>query len=107
MAEGDLVELRTQSYNLTDSSGKNVKRKIVTIADNDEIAEKGKYEHCMLKEIFEQPEMLQATLQGRISDKHVLPETFGIKAPAIFAKVKSIHIVACGTSYHAGLIEKY
>jgi glucosamine--fructose-6-phosphate aminotransferase (isomerizing) len=61
----------------------------------------------MLKEIFEQPEMLQATLQGRISDKHVLPEAFGIKAPAIFAKVKSIHIVACGTSYHAGLIAKY
>jgi glucosamine--fructose-6-phosphate aminotransferase (isomerizing) len=107
MKEGDLVELRTQSYNLTDSLGKNVKRKIVTIADNDEIADKGKYEHFMLKEIFEQPEMLQATLQGRISDKHVLPEAFGIKAPAIFAKVKSIHIVACGTSYHAGLIAKY
>jgi glucosamine--fructose-6-phosphate aminotransferase (isomerizing) len=107
MEEGDLAELRTQSYNLTDSCGKNVKRKIVTIADNDDIAEKGNYEHFMLKEIFEQPEMLNATLQGRISNKHILPEAFGTKAPAIFAKVKAVHIVACGTSYHAGLIAKY
>lgn len=107
MEEGDLVELRTCSYNLIDSSGKNVKRKIVTIADNDEIAEKGNYKHFMLKEIFEQPEMLKATLQGRISDKHVLPEAFGIEATAIFAKVKAIHIIACGTSYHSGLIAKY
>tara|TARA_B110000444_G_scaffold28506_1_gene23525 strand:- start:401 stop:2230 length:1830 start_codon:yes stop_codon:yes gene_type:complete len=107
MEEGDLVELRTCSYNLIDSSGNNVKRKIVIIADKDEIAEKGNYKHFMLKEIFEQPEMLKATLQGRISNKHVLPEAFGIEAPAIFAKVKAIHIVACGTSYHAGLIAKY
>ena len=107
MEEGDVVELRDTSYSLTSASGRIIKREIVTISDADEIANKGSYEHYMLKEIFEQPEMLKATLQGRISDKRVLPEAFGIEAPAIFSKVESLHIVACGTSYHAGLIAKY
>jgi len=107
MEEGDLVELQDSSYSLIDLSGKAVEREIVIISAVDEIADKGNYKHFMLKEIFEQPEMLRATLEGRISDKHVLPEAFGTKAPFIFSKVKSVHIVACGTSYHAGLIAKY
>ena len=107
MEEGDLVELRDSSYSLINASGNIINREIVTISAADEIADKGSYEHYMLKEIFEQPERLKATLQGRISDKCVLPEAFGIEAPTIFSKVESVHIVACGTSYHAGLIAKH
>tara|TARA_B110000503_G_scaffold73902_1_gene114141 strand:- start:326 stop:2155 length:1830 start_codon:yes stop_codon:yes gene_type:complete len=107
LEEGDLVELRDSSYRLIDVLGETVEREIATISSADEIADKGNYEHYMLKEIFEQPEALKATLQGRVSEKYVLPEAFGIKAPAIFSKTESVHIVACGTSYHAGLIAKY
>ncbi len=107
MEEGDLVELQDSSYSLLDSFGNAVEREIVIISTADEIAEKGNYKHFMHKEICEQPEMLRATLQGRISDKQVLLEAFGTKAPSIFSKVESVHIVACGTSYHAGLIAKY
>jgi glutamine---fructose-6-phosphate transaminase (isomerizing) len=107
LEEGDLVELRDASYRLIDVLGETVEREIATISSADEIADKGNYEHYMLKEIFEQPEALKATLQGRVSEKYVLPEAFGIKAPAIFSKTESVHIVACGTSYHAGLIAKY
>ncbi|MEJ6611901.1 MAG: glutamine--fructose-6-phosphate transaminase (isomerizing) [Porticoccus sp.] len=107
LEEGDLVELRDSSYHLIDILGETAERETVTISSADEIADKGEYDHYMLKEIFEQPKVLKATLQGRISEKHVLPEAFGTAAPAIFSKTESVHIVACGTSYHAGLIAKY
>jgi glutamine---fructose-6-phosphate transaminase (isomerizing) len=107
LEEGDLVELCNGSYQIVDSSGASVKREVVTLSGGDDAADKGNYRHYMLKEIFEQPEALQNTTQGRISDKHVLPEAFGADAREIFAKVKSVHIVACGTSYHAGLVARY
>lgn len=107
LEEGDLVELNNGAYQIVDSTGVDVKREVVTLSGGDEAADKGNYRHYMLKEIFEQPEVLKNTLQGRISDKHVLPEAFGAKAREIFAKVKAVHIVACGTSYHAGLVARY
>ncbi|MBL4567325.1 MAG: glutamine--fructose-6-phosphate transaminase (isomerizing) [Porticoccus sp.] len=107
LEEGDLVELCNGSYQIVDSMGTAVEREVVTLSGGDDAADKGNYRHYMLKEIFEQPEALQNTIQGRISDKHVLPEAFGTKAREIFAKVKSVHIVACGTSYHAGLVARY
>ena len=107
LEEGDLVELCNGSYQIVDSMGAAVEREVVTLSGGDDAADKGNYRHYMLKEIFEQPEALQNTIQGRISDKHVLPEAFGTKAREIFAKVKSVHIVACGTSYHAGLVARY
>ncbi|PCJ92478.1 MAG: glutamine--fructose-6-phosphate transaminase (isomerizing) [Porticoccaceae bacterium] len=107
LEEGDLVELCNGSYQIVDSMGAAVEREVVTLSGGDDAADKGNYRHYMLKEIFEQPEALQNTIQGRISDKHVLPEAFGTKAREVFAKVKSVHIVACGTSYHAGLVARY
>lgn len=68
---------------------------------------KGEYRHYMLKEIFEQPQVLAETLQGRLSENGVFAECFGESAPAIFEQTKHIHIVACGTSYHAGMIARY
>lgn len=107
LEEGDLVELCKGSYQIVDSVGTKVEREVVTLSGGDDVADKGHYRHYMLKEIFEQPEVLKDTLQGRISDKHVLPEAFGAAARDIFEKVKSVHIVACGTSYHAGLVARY
>ncbi len=107
LEEGDLVELQNGQYQIVDSAGANVEREVITLSGGDDAADKGHYRHYMLKEIFEQPEVLKNTLQGRISSKSVLPEAFGSKARAIFSKVNAVHIVACGTSYHAGLVARY
>jgi glucosamine--fructose-6-phosphate aminotransferase (isomerizing) len=107
LEEGDLVELENGQYQIVDSTGKSVEREVITLSGGDDAADKGNYRHYMLKEIFEQPEVLKDTLQGRISSKSVLPEAFGSEARAIFSKVRAVHIVACGTSYHAGLVARY
>ena len=107
LEEGDLVELQNGQYQIVDSTGKSVEREVITLSGSDDAADKGNYRHYMLKEIFEQPEVLKDTLQGRISSKSVLPEAFGSEARAIFNKVSAVHIVACGTSYHAGLVARY
>lgn len=107
LEEGDLVTLRNGIYEITDLAGSVVKREVVTLSGGDDVADKGNYRHYMLKEIFEQPDVLKNTLQGRISREHVLAEAFGAKASDVFSQVKAVHIVACGTSYHAGLVARY
>ena len=73
-------------------------------ADN---ADKGPYRHYMLKEIFEQPSALADTLDGRVVNRRVLPESLGPRAAELLPKVEQVHIVACGTSYHAGVVGSY
>ncbi|QNI04607.1 glutamine--fructose-6-phosphate transaminase (isomerizing) [Halomonas sp. SH5A2] len=108
LEEGDLVELREQgAIRIVDRDGKAVERPIQTFEHGDGAASKGNYRHFMLKEIFEQPDVIRAALEGRLSDDHVLVESFGPDAPAIFQSTKQIHIIACGTSYHAGLVARY
>ncbi len=75
--------------------------------DQAESADKGSYRHFMLKEIHEQPQAVQRTLEDRLAPDHVLPQAFGPEASALFARVKNIQIVACGTSYHAGMVARY
>src|SRR5690606_21208716 len=79
----------------------------VQYLDQAESAEKGSYRHFMLKEIYEQPQAVQRTLADRLAADHVLPAAFGPDASALFAQVKNIQIVACGTSYHAGMVARY
>ncbi|MDP1930512.1 MAG: glutamine--fructose-6-phosphate transaminase (isomerizing) [Gammaproteobacteria bacterium] len=107
LEEGDIAELTLTSIRIWDVNDKLIKREVTHITS--EIAEvsKGEYGHFMLKEIHEQAHVIRNTLNGRISDTHVLEEAFGVKAKAIFDKVKQVQIVACGTSYHAGMITKY
>ena len=107
LEEGDLVELTQTGYKIFDAAGNEANRAISKLAEADDVADKGFYRHYMMKEIFEQPKVIQNTLQGRISERRVLPEAFGAEANAIFPRVKQVHIVACGTSYHAGLVAKY
>ncbi|MGV6807603.1 MAG: glutamine--fructose-6-phosphate transaminase (isomerizing) [bacterium] len=107
LEEGDLVELSGEKFAVFDALGQPAERTVETITHLDDAGSKGHYRHFMLKEIHEQPDVINATLQGRISDKHVLPEAFGSFAKDIFPKVANVHIVACGTSYHAGLVASY
>ncbi|WP_029920438.1 glutamine--fructose-6-phosphate transaminase (isomerizing) [Nevskia soli] len=107
MEEGDIAEITREAVYIFGADGHKRERKVHDIAQRPEAAEKGQYRHFMLKEIFEQPEALVATLGGRIANHHVLPESLGPRAAELLGRARNIHIVACGTSYHAGLVAKY
>lgn len=107
LEEGDSVRLHIDSVELFDARRNRTEREVHLLDDDSQVVSKGTYRHFMLKEIFEQPDVLSDTLDGRISSMAVLRASFGEKAAAIFSKIKQIHIVACGTSYHAGLVARY
>jgi len=107
LEEGDLAEVSTHSVNIEDAQGKVAHRSITKITEAAESADKGKYRHYMLKEIDEQQQVLRNTLQGRVNQTHVLEEAFGVNASSIFDQVERVQIIACGTSYHAGMIARY
>lgn len=106
LEEGDIAEITLEKVRIW-NDGKLVGREITHIASEIAEVEKGEYGHFMLKEIYEQPTVIRDTLNGRVSDTHILEEAFGVKAKAIFDKVQNVQIVACGTSHHAGMITKY
>ena len=107
LEEGDIAEIRRDSVQIWDVNGQAVERQTVQYSDGAEAAEKGEYRHYMLKEIHEQPVVVQRTLEGRLSENQVLVQAFGPQAAELFAKVRNVQIVACGTSYHAGMVARY
>ena len=107
LEEGDIADIRRESVAIWDVDGNSVEREAVQYRDGAEAADKGEYRHFMLKEIHEQPAVVQRTLEGRLSDKQVLVNAFGPQAAELFAKVRNVQIVACGTSYHAGMVARY
>ena len=107
LQEGDIVEIRRDGYAVFDASGIAVEREERVTDLSADAVERGEYRHYMLKEIHEQPEAVARTLEGRISGERILPNVFGVDAEPLLAKVKQLHIVACGTSYHAGMVAKY
>jgi glucosamine--fructose-6-phosphate aminotransferase (isomerizing) len=107
LAEGDIAEITPDHYRIWDKDGKEQTRGIEQITDVIDSAEKGQFRHYMLKEIFEQPKVVANTLVGRIGARAILEEAFGIDAKVILDKTKAVQIVACGTSYHSGLVAKY
>ena len=107
LEEGDIAEIRRDSVQIWDVDGKAVERESVQYRDGAEAAEKGEFRHFMLKEIHEQPSVVQRTLEGRLSQNQVLVQAFGPQAAELFAKVRNVQIVACGTSYHAGMVARY
>ncbi|WP_347909839.1 glutamine--fructose-6-phosphate transaminase (isomerizing) [Pseudomonas grandcourensis] len=107
LEEGDIAEIRRDSVQIWDVDGKAVEREAVQYRDGAEAADKGEFRHFMLKEIHEQPSVVQRTLEGRLSQNQVLVQAFGPQAAELFAKVRNVQIVACGTSYHAGMVARY
>jgi len=107
MEEGDVAEICRDHVRIVDGNGKAVERNVIQSQVSGSAADKGPYRHYMLKEIFEQPAVIAETLEGRIYKGRLLEESFGHEAKALFDETKGVHIVACGTSYHAGLVARY
>ena len=107
LEEGDIADIRRESVQIWDVNGQSVEREAVQYRDGAEAADKGEFRHFMLKEIHEQPSVVQRTLEGRLSQNQVLVNAFGPQAAELFAKVRNVQIVACGTSYHAGMVARY
>ena len=106
LEEGDVVRLTPTELNVFDANGAKALRPQTRISEPLEAAEKGSFDHFMLKEIFEQPHALGATFGG-VADPIDLDKQFGERAGELFDQVKNVQIVACGTSYHAGLVARY
>ena len=104
LEEGDVVDLGLMSYQLYDRQGKAVTRAVQTAIGGVDVVELGNYRHYMQKEIFEQPRAITDTLHGL---EQISPELFGEEAQEVLASCTSVNILACGTSYHAGLVARY
>jgi len=107
LEEGDIAEIRRDQVKIWDQAGNAVQRETVQYHEGAEAADKGAYRHFMLKEIHEQPTVVQRTLESRLGKDHVMVQAFGPQAAELFAKVRNVQIVACGTSYHAGMVARY
>ena len=107
LEEGDLVEITPDKAILWDENNLEVERPVVVEKALGETINKGEYRHFMLKEIFEQPIKIKELLESQLTESGVQQETFGPMAPQIFEKVEAVQIVACGTSYHAGLVARH
>src|SRR5580698_3235034 len=107
LEEGDVAEVRRRSVRILDAAGKLAVRAVRESDLPADAVERGQYRHFMLKEIHEQPRAIAQTLEERLAGGKLLDAAFGPGAQQIFKQVKSVHIAACGTSYHAGLIAAY
>ncbi|MBP8272428.1 MAG: glutamine--fructose-6-phosphate transaminase (isomerizing), partial [Sphaerotilus sp.] len=105
--EGDVVRLDTTGYQIHDRDDRPVERPVTEADLAADAVQRGTYRHYMQKEIFDQPRAVAETLEGRIGADHVLPNIFGVGADDLLRQVRQVHIVACGTSYHAGLVARY
>ena len=107
LEDGDIADINHRGMVIHDASGNEVQRPLQTSNVTVDATSKGNYAHYMLKEIFEQPRAIADTLEGRIGANQVIEDAFGAAAGEIFDKVAGVHIIACGTSYHAGMIGRY
>ncbi|HNG50912.1 MAG TPA: glutamine--fructose-6-phosphate transaminase (isomerizing) [Plasticicumulans sp.] len=107
LEEGDVADLSRSAFTIYARDGRLVERARATSAQSAGVADKGPYRHYMLKEIHEQPAVVADTLEGRLHGGRVLESCFGHEAGALFDQVRQVHIVACGTSYHAGMVARY
>ncbi len=108
LEEGDVAELTLHAVNVYNVGGEKVERAVKTITgDSFASLERGPYRHYMQKEIFEQPKALSATLEGRLQQDHVVTTMLGKNSEQWLKTIKHVHIVACGTSFHAGLVGRH
>ncbi|WP_137224152.1 MULTISPECIES: glutamine--fructose-6-phosphate transaminase (isomerizing) [Shewanella] len=107
LEEGDVAEITRREVNIFDVNGNAVKREKKESEVVHDAGDKGEYRHYMLKEIYEQPTAIAHTLEGRIAGGKVLDSAFGEKASELLKDIKHVQIIACGTSYHAGMAARY
>ena len=107
LEDGDVAEIKLNKITIFDLDGNLVDRPVISSKIKVGQVDKGNYDHFMQKEIFEQPQAIRDTLESRITNNSVITSSFGYKADEIFKNIKQIQIVACGTSYNAGLVAKY
>ena len=105
--DGDIADLSTEAVDIYDRHGNPVQRPVHETKLAADAVERGEYRHYMQKEIHEQPVAIEKTLDGRIRAGKVLDAAFGPYAEKAFDHIKSVQIVACGTSYHAGMVARY
>jgi len=107
LENGDVADIRGTECLIRDRAGEIVERSVHTSTQSGDSAELGEYRHFMQKEIHEQPRAVADTLEGRLLGDHVLEESFGARAGEIFDATRQVQIIACGTSYHAGLVAQH
>jgi glucosamine--fructose-6-phosphate aminotransferase (isomerizing) len=105
--EGDVADVTRHGVQVYDRDGAAVERTVKFSELSADAVERGEYRHYMLKEIHEQPRALTETLEARIAGDRILPNIFGTDTERLLSQVKFVQIVACGTSYHAGLVARY
>jgi glucosamine--fructose-6-phosphate aminotransferase (isomerizing) len=105
--EGEMAEVSPDAIVIHGTHDGSIASRTVRIDERIDATDKGNHRHYMTKEIFEQPETVAATLQGRLTGKHVLESAFGVGAAAVFAQTQAVQIVACGSSYYTGLVARY
>jgi glucosamine--fructose-6-phosphate aminotransferase (isomerizing) len=106
LEEGDVAELRRDSLAIYDAAGTPVERPVRETELTADAIDRGQYRHYMLKEIHEQPNAIAETLEGRLAGERVLEAAFGPQAAAVFDSIKSVRIIACGTSFHAAMVAR-
>ena len=107
LEDGDVAEITKQSYQVFDGKSSPVKRDVTEIDIAVNTVTKGEYSHFMEKEIYEQPDAVANTINGKLGDEDVLDNIFGLGSSELFRKIKRIQFVACGTSLHAGKVGRF
>ena len=107
LEEGDIADIRTASLIIYNADGEVVNREIKESGLSADATSKGEFRHYMLKEMYEQPSVLVDILEGRVINGKLSDTAFGVGADKILDQVKAVQIIACGTSYHAGLVARY
>ena len=107
LEEGDIADIRRDRIEIHDRNKQPVERAVTRFEHSQDAAEKGEYRHFMLKEIHEQPRVIRATTEGRVTNTRVLEQALGTQAGNLLEDVRHVQIIACGTSYHAGMVARY
>lgn len=107
LEEGEMVEVTADEVLIFGANDSSIESRAVQLDDRQDASDKGNYRHFMMKEIHEQPRTVAATLEGRVTSKHVLESAFGLGADEIFSKTRAVQIVACGSSFYTGMVARY
>ncbi len=107
LEEGDMVEITRETIRIWDRSEQPVHRKTVRIELSHDDLSKGVHRHYMVKEIYEQPDVLRRTLEGRIGKRRVLGEVLGAHAQELLKSIDAVTLVACGTSFYSASVARY